>query len=82
MSAISSGQAQPEAACRDGFRVRKAERRQHFERYVKGWKLKTCTACSGSGRYDHNCSPRCGCCIGTGKMRVAPSTALPRTEGA
>lgn len=25
-----------------------------------------CTACSGSGRYDHNGSPKCGCCNGTG----------------
>lgn len=82
MSAVLSGQAQPEAAWRDDFHARKAERRQHFERYVKGWKLQTCTACSGLGLYDHNRSPRCGCCNGTGKMRVAPSTALPRTEGA
>jgi len=82
VSAVLSTQEQPEAASRDGFHARKAERRQHFERYVKGWKLQTCTACSGSGLYDHNGSPRCGCCNGTGKMRVAPSPALRRTEGA
>lgn len=27
----------------------------------------TCTACNGSGYYDHNGSPRCGACNGTGK---------------
>ncbi len=29
--------------------------------------LITCTACNGSGYYDHNGSPECGCCDGTGK---------------
>lgn len=51
---------------------RKAERREHYERFVRGWRLVTCSACSGSGHYDHNGSPRCGCCDGTGKMRVSP----------
>jgi hypothetical protein len=34
-----------------------------------GLKLITCGACNGSGRYDHNGSPPCGCCKGTGKVR-------------
>lgn len=29
-----------------------------------------CVACNGSGRYDHNGSPPCGCCEGTGKERA------------
>jgi DnaJ-class molecular chaperone len=30
-------------------------------------KQKVCTACNGSGYYDHNGSPPCGVCSGTGK---------------
>jgi hypothetical protein len=30
-------------------------------------KAKTCTACDGSGHYDHKGSPACGACNGTGK---------------
>lgn len=31
------------------------------------WKPKTkCLACGGSGYYDHNGSPKCGWCNGTG----------------
>lgn len=52
------------------FQERKAERKEHFEKYVKGWKLVPCTACNGSGRYDHNGSPKCSSCNGTGKERV------------
>jgi len=29
-------------------------------------KSKSCIACNGSGRYDHNGSPPCGACGGTG----------------
>lgn len=32
-----------------------------------GYKYNTCTACSGSGYYDHNGSPPCSCCDGSGK---------------
>jgi DnaJ-class molecular chaperone len=54
------------------FHERKAKRAEHYEKYVKGWKLKDCTCCSGSGYYDSNGSPPCGWCEGTGKER-APS---------
>lgn len=47
---------------------RKEERRQKFQRNF-GVKMVTCTACSGSGRYDNNGSPACGCCGGSGKVR-------------
>ncbi len=56
----------------DSFQGRKRARTEHYEKYVKGWKLGTCTACSGSGYYDNTGSPRCGCCDGTGKMRSKP----------
>jgi DnaJ-class molecular chaperone len=51
------------------FHQRKAERTEHFYRFVYGWKLRDCTACNGTGHYDHNGSPPCGCCNGTGKER-------------
>ncbi len=54
------------------FRERKKRRKEYLEKYVFGWKLKECTACSGSGRYDHNGSPKCGGCDGTGKERYRP----------
>lgn len=28
-----------------------------------------CLACDGSGRYDHNGSPKCGCCGGSGYLK-------------
>lgn len=31
---------------------------------------KVCSACNGSGRYDHNGSPKCSSCNGTGKDLV------------
>ena len=49
------------------FHERKKWRTRWYFRCVYGWRLKTCTACSGSGRYDHHGSPRCGNCDGTGK---------------
>ncbi len=55
------------------FHERKAERIAHFEQNVRGWKLKTCTACNGSGYYDDNGSPDCWCCNGTGKTRKPPT---------
>ena len=54
---------------------RKAERREYFERFVRGWKQVICTACNGSGRYDHNGSPPCSLCKGTGKIKVPPTSA-------
>ena len=38
---------------------------EHKSEWVK------CIACNGSGHYDHNGSPPCGACDGTGKeLRV------------
>lgn len=57
------------------FHERKAERAEHYQRFVHGWKQVKCTACNGSGHYDSNGSPRCGACDGTGKERVRPDAA-------
>jgi DnaJ-class molecular chaperone len=54
------------------FRGRKAARTEYYEKFVKGWKLRKCGACNGSGYYDHNGSPDCGACDGTGKERYKP----------
>lgn len=59
----------------NSFHARKKERTQHFEKYVKGWKLVTCGACNGSGYYDYSRrgrTPKCSNCEGTGKERVSP----------
>ena len=54
------------------FHERKEERRLYFEKYVKGWEERLCTACNGSGYYDNNGSPKCGACDGTGKEKYKP----------
>jgi hypothetical protein len=54
------------------FKTRKLERKEYYEKFVKGWKQIPCTACNGSGYYDHSGSPKCGGCSGTGKQHVNP----------
>jgi hypothetical protein len=58
------------------YRERKQYRKEHYDKYVHGWILQTCTACNGSGYYDHNGSTECGCCDGTGKERVRGPKSL------
>ncbi|QZI93155.1 hypothetical protein SIPHO049v1_p0030 [Vibrio phage PS14A.1] len=53
----------------DTFAERKAERTEHYFRHIFKNKMEVCTACSGSGYYDHNGSPDCGACDGKGKVR-------------
>jgi DnaJ-class molecular chaperone len=55
------------------FRRDKKARTKHFDKSVKGWKLKICLACNGSGTYDSGGSPPCGSCNGTGKERYKDS---------
>lgn len=55
------------------FHERKKARKEYYEKYILGWKEKACTACNGSGYYDHNGSPKCGACEGTGKEKYKPS---------
>lgn len=54
------------------FLERKEQRKKHYESKIKGWKLRPCTACSGSGYYDAKGSPKCSACNGTGKERYKP----------
>lgn len=54
------------------FHERKAKRKEYYLKYEYKWKQQRCTACAGSGYYDHNGSPPCGSCEGTGKERVSP----------
>lgn len=54
------------------YHQRKAWRKMMYDKYIAGWKRRICTACNGSGRYDHNGSPKCGCCNGTGRERYKP----------
>lgn len=56
------------------FHERKSSRRLHYETKIKGWKLRNCTACNGSGYYDGNGdpAPKCSSCKGTGKERYKP----------
>ena len=55
------------------FHERKQARREYYENYIKGWKLRPCSARNGSGKYDHNGSPDCGSCDGSGKERYSPA---------
>lgn len=56
------------------FHDEKKWRTERYFKYQYGWKLRTCTACSGSGFYDSFNSPKCGCCNGTGKERYRDET--------
>jgi hypothetical protein len=63
----------------DNQHQRKAERSNAYWR-DHGRKLITCTACNGSGVYDHIGSPPCGWCEGNGKDReplASPPPAPP-----
>lgn len=51
----------------DWHKRKEARRAECMAKYGK--KLVACTACSGSGNYDHNGNPKCGQCNGTGKIR-------------
>ena len=51
------------------FHKRKEQRTIAYFKWEYGWKLRKCGACAGSGYYDHNGSPPCDCCEGTGKER-------------
>ena len=51
------------------WKTRKAERTETYKKYVHKWKLRTCSACNGSGYYDSYKAPKCGACDGIGKER-------------
>jgi len=54
----------------------KRQRTEHFWLYTYGWKIRKCTACAGSGRYDSTGSPPCWACKGTGKEYYPGPKAL------
>lgn len=58
------------------FHERKADRKAYYLRWIFGWCLRPCGACSGSGYYDHDGSPPCGACDGTGKERYRGPKSL------
>ena len=65
------------------FQERKQIRKEYFEKHVKGWKLKPCTACNGSGYYDTCIKgriPKCSACNGTGKERYLPESDLKKSN--
>ncbi len=49
------------------FKERKAERKKYYAENVYGWRERVCSACAGSGYYDHTSSPTCSACSGSGK---------------
>lgn len=59
------------------YQDRKKARVEQYNRNILGWTTRPCTACSGSGRYDHNGSPKCGACNGTGKEKYKPTKETP-----
>ena len=63
----------------DSYQKRKQERKKHFEDNVMFWKEVTCTACSGTGYYDSNKSPKCDSCNGTGKKKAPPEKLKVKT---
>lgn len=63
-----------------GYRKRKKDRKDYFDTYVKYWVQTDCTACMGSGYYDHDGSPDCGGCDGTGKEWYKPNYAEAETD--
>ena len=68
-------------AYEDTYLGRKAWRTDYFWKYTFGWKERPCSACNGSGYYDHNGSPPCGSCNGSQreKYRGPKSRALDET---
>lgn len=63
------------------FYCQKAKRTKQYFLHTYGWKLKACTACNGSGRYDHVGSPECGSCDGSGKEAFRGEKAWPVGTG-
>lgn len=49
------------------FKERKKDRADYYHKYIFGWRQQACTACNGSGYYDHDGNPDCDACSGTGK---------------
>lgn len=59
------------------FLSRKTKRKYHYLRWQYGWKLRSCTACYGRGKYDHDGSPDCAICGGSGREHYPGPKAIP-----
>lgn len=59
---------------------RKKIRTEYYYSHVYQHKLVNCLACNGSGYYDHDGSPLCSSCEGTGKERVSPKDYAYRSR--
>ncbi|MGF6440380.1 hypothetical protein QF002_001189 [Paraburkholderia youngii] len=60
----------------DTYLERKAHRTDRFWRYTYGWKERRCSACNGSGYYDHNGSPPCSSCSGSAREKFRGPKSL------
>lgn len=63
------------------FHERKAARSDYYHRFVYLWKLRSCSACSGSGHYDAEGSPACAACEGTGNERFKDESMEKLPDG-
>lgn len=61
------------------FHERKKERTENFFQNIYRWRLRTCTACNGSGHYDSFHSPKCSSCDGSGRERFLYKLEQPVT---
>lgn len=62
------------------FHERKEHRKKYYFRWVYGWKERECIGCMGSGYYDHNGSPPCSGCDGTGKEKYQSEKSKKKLE--
>lgn len=58
------------------YQARKQERRERYQAR-HGVKMVQCPACSGSGYYDSDGSPKCAGCNGLGKYFPTPLRSVP-----
>jgi DnaJ-class molecular chaperone len=58
------------------FQERKQQRTRYYFNNVYKHIQVNCSSCGGSGIYDHNGSPPCGACEGTGKSFYHPKGTI------
>ena len=62
------------------FKERKQARKDYYDKFVKGWKERDCSACAGSGYYDSGNYPDCGACEGTCKETYKPELVANKLD--
>lgn len=85
--AIKYATHEPTCTCK-GVTVDEGKRKGYLAGHAEGFKegveasarlvdsldeTEVCSACSGSGHYDHNGSPKCGACDGKGEINKYPN---------